>query len=417
MDTQLTVVLIVLCLGLSAFFSASETAFFALQRVRVHHLVATGSARAKRVQRVKESPERFLATILLGNNLVNVAISALMTNLLLDAFGHSHEGIAVVVSVVVSTLGVVAIGEVVPKTIAAHFPEPVAFLFIGPLEIIEKALFPLAAVLSHGAAFMLSPVLRGRRRAPSVSEEEVQSLVKLGRAEGTFDETEADIINKTIRFADLRAREIMTPRTEIVWLERSTLLSDFLKVYAKTPHMRFPVYDGEQDNVVGILAVRDILRAFAEGRIKDKDRVATLARPAHFFPETKPLDALLKEMRIKHDQMVLLVDEHGSIAGLLTLQQIVGEVVGDITDEGTEADIQRIDERTIQIEGSMRVEEANARLSLGLPEGEYETLAGFLLSRLGRIPRQGEQISYDGLRFTVSEMRGVKIERVKVTRS
>ncbi|MBI3743801.1 MAG: HlyC/CorC family transporter, partial [Chloroflexi bacterium] len=292
-----------------------------------------------------------------------------------------------------------------------------AFLFIGPLEIIEKALFPLASVLSHGASFMLRPILRGRRRAPSVSEEELQSLVKLGRTEGTFDETEAEIINKTIRFADLRAREIMTPRTEIVWLERSTTLSVFLKVFAKTPHMRFPVFDGEQDNVVGILAVRDILRAFADGRLKDTDRVAILSRPAHFFPETKPVDNLLKEMRGKHDPMVLLVDEHGSIAGLLTLQQIVGEIVGDITDEGTEADFQHIDEKTIQIEGSMRLEEANVRLHLGLPEGEYETLAGFLLARLGRIPRQGEQIGYDGLRFTISEMRGVKIERVKVTRS
>ncbi len=415
MDTQVTVVLIIACLAFSAFFSCTETAFFALQRVRLQHLVEQGRPLAKRVQRMKEHPERFLATILLGNNLVNTATATLATTLAIDALGSDNEGTGVIIATAVTTVVLVILAEALPKAVGARVPEQVAFLFIRPLEVVEVVLSPVAGLLHRLSSFVTRPLMRGAAPIPLVSQEEMRMLVSLGAREGTMEQAQADIISKAFRLADLRAQEIMTPRTEIVWVEQGWTLGEFLKFYAKETHNRFPVYEGEQDNVVGVLDVRNVLKAVAEGSLREEDGIAPLLRPASFYPETKLVHDLLVAMRSRGEQMAMLVDEFGGIAGLLTIKQIAGEIVGRMSAEGAE-EVKTIDEQTVQVDAGMRIDEANERLGLALPEGDYDTLAGFILTRLGRIPRVGEELHHDGVRLVVSEMKGVKIERVLVQR-
>ena len=417
MDTQITVILVLLAvfLGLSAFFSSAETAFFALQRVRVHHLEETGDPRARRVARLKADPEKFLATILLGNNVVNVALSALATSVAISLIGDDRQGISVAVAIGIVTVAVVILGEAAPKTIAARHPESVLFLYLRPLEVVERVLFPAATLLRAVSAFITRP-FGTRGHAPLVSEEELQTMVRVGATEGVVEETQAEIIHKAFQFGDLRGQEIMTPRTEIIWVPKGATLAEFLGIYANETHTRFPVYDEELDNVLGILFVKDVLKSFAEGRLGDSDPIVPLMRPAYFYPESKPVDDLFAEMRNEGTQLVMLVDEFGGIAGLLTLKQVVGEIVGSITEEeeGEEPAVETIDERTLQVDASMRVDEANERLSLAIPDGDYETLAGFVLASLGHIPVEGEQVRHNGLRLVVAEMKGIKIERILV---
>ena len=417
MDIELTAVLLVLFLALSAFFSSSETAFFALQRVRVAHLVETGFPRADRLARLKDNPERFLSTILLGNNAVNLALASIATALAFDLLGDSR-GLSVIVATVVATVGIVIIGEAAPKTIASRYPEQMLLLYLRPLELAQWVLFPLAVVLQRISAAITRPFSSSRSTAPSISEEELRTLVRVGTTEGAVEETEAEFIHKAFRFGDLQAREIMTPRPEIVFLSKDATFDDFLQAYAKESHTRFPVYESAPDNVVGTISAKDVLRAYSESALTKGDPIAPLVRQAYFYPETKHIDDLFVEMRTQGAQLVMLIDEFGVIAGLLTVKQIVGEVVGKIADaEEDEEEVETIDELTFQVDAGMRVDEANERLHLGLPDEEgYETLAGFVLATLGRIPRDGEQVRVGSLRLTVSEMDGVKIEKILITR-
>lgn len=289
------------------------------------------------------------------------------------------------------------------------------YLYLRPLEVVERVLFPVATLLRGVSGFITRP-FGTRSGAPLISEDELQTMVRVGATEGVVEETQAGIIHKAFQFGDLRSQEIMTPRTEVVWVPKGATLADFLKIYADGTYARFPVYEEELDNVMGILFVKDVLKAFAEGRLTAADLIAPLVRPALFYPESKPVDDLFSEMRTEATQLVMLVDEFGGIAGLLTLKQVVGEIVGSITEteEGEEQSVETIDERTMQVDASMRIDEANERVPLAIPDGDYETLAGFVLASLGHIPVEGEQVRHNGLRLVVSEMKGIKIDRILV---
>lgn len=416
MDTWLIVLLILVCLSLSAFFSGAETTFFSLQNVRVQHWVSRGIPNAKRVAKIKDEPDRFLATILLGNNLVNTALATLTTMLTIRAFGEG--GAAVAAATAFATIALVVLGEATPKTIASRHAERLAFWLVLPFETAERILYPLATLLYKIASILSSPLGRGEKKKSGVSEEEIQTIVQMGAKEGTVQKTQAEIIHKALGLGDTLASRIMTPRTEIQWLEKGATLADFYAAYRETAHTKFPVYDGEPDNVTGILYAKDVLREVAKQGLKESDEVTHLARQAHLFPENKYADDLFVEMRNQKTQMAVLVSEFGSIAGILTLKQIVGAIVGRITEETEgEAAIQKIDEKTTEVDGGLRIEEANEHLKLGIPDGDYETLAGFILDRLGRVPKEGEQVVYNGTRLVIGEMTGVKIERILVSKA
>jgi len=249
-----------------------------------------------------------------------------------------------------------------------------------------------------------------------ISEDEIRAMISMGREDGTVEVGEAEIMKRVFRLGDRQVGEIMTPRTDVVWLEKDTNLGDFLKTYAESPHSRFPVFDENVDDVLGVLWIKDVLLAEAKGEL-DRDAVVTgLARPAYFVPETKIVGELFSEMQDQRTQVTIIVDEYGGTAGLVTMEQLLEEIVGQLGDELAVGHkrVETIDVNTFQVDGGMRLDQANDELELGLPPGEYETVAGFILNALGHIPKEGEQLKHGDLMLTVTEMKGVKIEKVLI---
>ena len=411
----LYLVLFFLCLVASAFFSSAETAFISLPRTRVKHLVESGVIGAGRVAKITEQPEKLLATVLLCNNLVNVAAAALGTAIAVSIW-TDNENIAILVATLVVTILLLIFAEVTPKTLAIRHPERMALLYVYPLGVITKIAYPVAA----GLTWIASILAGGKAKVPHslVSEEEIRSMISVGREEGTVEEAEAELLHKVFVFGDRTVREVMSPRPEVVWIEKGTKLADFLGIYAEHPHTRFPVYQDSFDTVVGILSIKDVLMAQASSSLDIKSVIDDLVRPVLFVPETKRIAQLFAEMQSQGYPMVVVIDEFGVTSGIVTMGQLVAEIVGEMGDELVKADkdFEVIDDRTIQIDGGMHVEEANEELGLGLPTGDYDTVAGFLLSLLGHIPREGEQLRYGNLKLAVTQMRELRIEKILVTK-
>ena len=408
--------LFVVCLALSGFFSASETAFISLPRARLLHLVRRGQPRASRVAQILQRPERFLATVLLGNNLVNTGAAALATVLAVGFIGN--DTIAVVVATFGVTLVLLLFGETVPKSVAWHRSEQVAFAVSRPLSAVGFMLSP-AVHLVQGFSTLTNKALGISGMAAGVGDEEIRTLIAAGAQTGTVEATEAALLEKVFRFGDRQMREIMTPRPEIVWLERGTSLAAFLAVYRESSHTRVPVYEGTMENVVGVLSVKDVLSGMSDGAPDLNNDVTGMLRPAFFVPETKSVSETFGEMRQGGHTVVLTVDEFGGIAGLATLKQLLEIIVGQVGEEGAapEEAVTRLGRNNFRMDAGVAISEINEDLDLGLPEGDYQTLAGFMLDRLGRIPEEGDVVEYGNLSLTVKVMDGVRIEEVEMQRS
>jgi putative hemolysin len=407
-------VLLFICLLLSAFFSGSETAFISLQRFRLEHMVDTKVRGAKRVAKMIGQPEKLLSTILLSNNFVNTAAAALGTVLAISLWGER----GVIIATIVVTVLLLVFSETTPKTIATRHAERLSLSFARPIEAISWLLTPFVVALSWIASGVSK--LFGGEPVPRslVSEEEIRTMISVGHKEGTVEKDEAEMLHKVFEFGNRPVSEAIVPRTEVVWVEKGTKLGDFLDIYAESPLSRFPVYEDNMDNVVGILSVKDVLMALAKGSISHDSAIDDLIRPAYFTPESKRISELFTEMRDNNYRMAVVVDEYGGTAGIVSLSRLVEEIVGPVGDELAEAEkeYEAINEYTFQIDGGMRIEEANEEMALELPEGEYETVAGFILDLLGHIPKPGQKIKYRDLKIVITEMRGVKIEKILLTK-
>ncbi|MFC1957689.1 hemolysin family protein [Chloroflexota bacterium] len=411
----LYLVFLFVCLILSAFFSSSETAFMSFQKVRLEHLLHTQSKGAERIARLLKRPEKFLSIVLLGNTFVNVAAAALATAL---AIMYLPEKQGIIVATIATTIILLIFAETTPKTIATQHAERLSLVFSRPLELFSWLLTPLVVLLSWIASG-LSKLVGGAPLPRSlVGEEEIRTMISMGHREGSVEEAEANMLHNVFEFGDRPVREVMVPRPEVICIEQGSTIADFLALYAQSPQSRFPVYQENMDNVIGILSIKDVLMAQAKDSIDKESVIDELVRPAYFTPETKRINELFVEMRDRNYQMSVVVDEFGGTAGIVSLNRLVEEIVGPVGDElgAVEEEYAVIDERTFQIDGGMRIEEANEEMGLGLPEGDYETVAGFILDLLGYIPRTGERLRYRDMNLTITDMRGVKIEEIKLIR-
>ena len=413
----LYLVLALLCVLVSAFFSSSEIAFISLQRIRIKHLQSQGIARAGLVAKVLEKPEKFISTVVLGNNFVNTAAATLSTAIALSLWSTNQE-IAVLIATVVVTIVLLVVGETVPKIAAAQHSERIDLLNVTPVTYLSWILSPLVAVLEWiGTGF--SKLIGGQpTRRTIVTEEEIRTMISVGREEGVVEESEAKMLHKVFEFGDHPVREAMIPRPEVVWIEKGTKFKDFLALYPLSPHTRFPVYEDTPDNVVGALSIKDVLMAQSAGKLTDDALIDEFVRPVVFAPESKKIGKLFAEMQAEGTQIAVVVDEYGGIAGMVTMKQLLAQVVGRFRDEAWKQsqDFQAIDEHTYDVDGGMRIDEVNQELSLDLPEGDYETIAGLVLHRLGHIPKQGEQMRFGNLKLVVKEMKGLRIEKLRITK-
>ena len=405
------ILLFVICILLSAFFSSSEVALISITRAKVRTLVNEGKPGSKAVAALKESPEHLLITILIGNNIVNVAAAALATSIAIKAFGDIGVGIATFFVVIV----LLVFGEIGPKIYAARASDSFA-LMVAPVVLFLSRIFsPLIWLVEK-----VSPTFGIGKEAgeASVTEEEIKEWIDVGKEDGTIEQGEQEMLYSVLEFADTTAREIMTPRVDVTLMGDTVSFEEAIRIFNETGFSRIPVYHDQIDNITGILNVKDVFSAMVSHR-KDSTIKEVMYDPM-FVPETKKIDDLLKELQVHRVQMAIILDEYSSFVGIVTVEDILEEIVGDIMDEydKEEPDIQTISEGVFVLDAQMWVDDVNERLEIDLPVDEsYETIGGLIIDRLGHIPMHpGEKVEiHEGkITLVVMQMHGRRIVKVKV---
>ncbi len=416
-NIYLQVAILLFSVLMVAFFSSAEASLISVNRVRISYLAEQGSRAARTVNQVLERHEKFFATILLTENAFIIFASAVGTTMAIKLLGGS--GPALWLAPLIMTVVIVQFGEIIPKTLAATHSDRWSLLIARPIAVVMFLETWIIFAFTLLPRFMLRLMKQSSgMAAPSVTEGELRMLINIGRAEGSVEASEAALLQRVFGFGDRQLQEIATPRPEVIWIEEGTTLEQFLSLYARYSHTRFPVYSGSMENVVGILFNKDVVVAMGEGRLKPEDKVTGFLRPAFFVPETKTISSTFTEMQRHGHGLALTVDEYGGIAGLATLKQLLEVIVGAVADEGTAPEelYTTVGENIYSFNAGIGITEINEELELNLPEGEYQTVAGFLLSQLGHIPERGEIVDYGPLRFVIMKMDGVRIETVEVIR-
>jgi putative hemolysin len=407
--------LLIVSLAFSAVFSASESILLSVQRVRMQYLVRNNVPGAQMVARLVENPQRFLPTILLANNLTNTSAAALGTAIAVELI--DSQGTAVLAATAAVTAVLLIFGEAIPKALGVRHAESASFIVARPVIFLGKALLPFVWFLNQVVSIVLKP-FGGAGNRDLVTEEEVKAMISVGRESGAVASLEARMMERILRFADHQVREVMTPRTELVWVEKGTELGQFLATFGRHPRSHYPIFEETQDNVTGILDSSTVLRGLALQRIGFGGDVTVLAHKPVFVPETKLAAEILEELQESDTTAVIAVDEFGDIGGLVTIVQLGEEVMGPLEfQEGVdeeEEEVEALDEATFVVDGAMHLHDLNERIGLSLPEGDYETIAGFLLEGLGNIPIEGQQYQHGKVTFTITEMDGLRVEKVRI---
>jgi putative hemolysin len=403
------------CLLLASFFCSAETAFMSMQRLRLQHLVRTGRASAKIAFHIMQNPEKFLATVLFGINLFETAVATIGAIIAVNYWG---ENLGAILATIIVTILTLIVAELVPKSLAVRYADKFVLFYARPIQFISYVFYPFVFLLSLIGIRLTKLTSDDSMKKPTMSEDEFHTAIDIGEEEGIVEGKAAEMLHNVFDFHDQLVREVMIPRPDVVFIEIGTKLGSFLNTYASTPLSRYPVFKGNRDNVLGIITIKDILVALAKQQVTRDDLIDRFLKTVHFTPETKHIAELLREMRDKNFHMAVVVDEFGGTAGVVTIDQMVEEIVGPISDDfpGGEKDFEVIDAHTYEIDGSMRIDEANEEMGLHLPEGDYETVAGFILYLLRRIPKENEQLRYKDYKLVIKEMQGVKIERILLTK-
>ncbi|ERG95884.1 hemolysin family protein [Haloquadratum walsbyi] len=402
---------IVLLIGFSAFFSSSEIAMFSLAKHRVDALVEDGVPGAGTVDELKSNPHRLLVTILVGNNIVNIAMSSLATALVSLYF---DPGAAVLVSTFGITSLVLLFGESAPKSYAVENTESWALRIARPLKYSEYVLLPLVIIFDR-LTRIINRITGGRSEIETsyVTRDEIQDLIQTGEREGVIEEDEREMLDRIFQFNQTIVKEVMTPRLDMTAVAKDATVEEAIETCIHSDHERVPVYDGNLDNVIGTVTVRDLVREkhYGEGDIILTD----IVQPTLHVPESKNVDELLTEIQDNRLRMVIVIDEFGTTEGLVTLEDMVEEIVGDILEDDEEEAFEFIDTNETLIRGEVNIDEVNDELGLDLPEGEeFETLAGFIFNRVGRLVEEGEQISFDGITICIEQVDNTRIMKARV---
>ena len=418
----MTISLLIILIGLlgSAFISATEAAVLGSSRYKIEHRSEEGDKRAKLLIRIFDQYEKFFGTILLVGNLFNVMVASVGTTLAIATIGGGEPTIlSTIAATGIATVFVVVIGELTPKTLAVVAAEKWALITARIVLIMMTASWPVVF------AFTLIPrgiiqLFGGKESmaSPIVTPGELRTLIDLGEAEGTVEENTGEMLDNIFRFGEMEVRDVMTPRPEIIWVSADATFGQFMDSYRLSPHTRFPVFDTDHDDVVGIFSVKDVLGSISESKLDLNRPVINLMRQAQFIPETKRLDDLFDEMQESGHKISLVVDEFGGIAGLITLTRVVEQIVGKTGEEGLKPDRRfvTVNENTFELDGGLEIGEANDELGLEIPEGDYETIAGFFLEQAQHLPTIGSRVRFGNLRMQVAEMEGSKIVNIHIRR-
>ena len=404
---------------LNAFFVAAEYGLVTARRTRIIELEHQGNRGAKAVLRIVADPPRFIAAMQLGVTLTSLAIGALGEHALAHAFDPVMSTLlAVVLAYLLLTFFHVVIGELVPKGVALGHSETVALAVSAPVRGFFILFKPLIWVLQRATELVLHAVglePPGARNEVH-SEAELKMLLNASAESGEIEQDEQEMLYKVFDFADKEASDVMVPRPEVVAISVELPPEEALSAVIDSPYTRYPVYRESLDDVVGILHVRDLIKAMHDRGLAQV-QLEELVRDAYIVPETKDLAALLTEFRRTNQHMAIVVDEYGAMEGIVTLEDLLEEIVGEIEDEFDLPDesVEQVDEDTIRIDGTFPIDDFNERFRTDLPVEDYHTMAGFVFGMLGRAPEPGDEISHDGMRFQVVDVEGSRIDRLAVT--
>lgn len=409
--------LLVVLLALSAIFSAFESAIFNASYIKLKSL-SKKSNLAKKILELKKKTDKVISTIVLGNNFVNILLSAIITYLAIKIAEsqNASQSLAVIVATIIATLVIVLFGETVPKSIGAYLPEKSSMKLYYLFMLFWFLFYPLALALSYIANGFLKlfHIKKGGKRIFD-TQEEMLSMLEIGKEEGIIEKTEQKMLFSIFEFGDTLVREVMTPRVDIISLSVESTLDDVLKCIMDSNHSRIPIYENNIDNIIGILYIKDLFKIFSAKTEKTTD-LQSILRNAYFVPETKRVDELFNEMQKNQIQIAMVFDEYGGLSGLITIEDILEEIVGEIQDEYEveEKTSQKIGENAYLISGTLEVEDFNEHFNANFSDEEATTIGGIILEKLGRLPNPGEEISINKFKFIISKIRNRRIVQVKV---
>lgn len=412
-EAWLQILILILALILAGMASAAETAFTSISRIKLKNQVEDGDVKAIQIDRLLTQPNVFLSTILIVNNVAVIVATTMATVLALRFSANFGE----LISTILTSLVVLIFCEITPKTAAVQNPMRWARTLVNPVRGAAWLLRPIVWSLS-AITNSLVRLLGGqiKHRGPFVTEEELRLLVTVGEEEGVLEEEETDMINSIFEFADTTVREVMIPRIDMVTLESTATVDEAVDLALQGGFSRIPVYEENVgiDEIIGILYTKDMLRQLREGH--NTLSIRELVRPAYFVPETKKLDDLLHEIRQSRVHMVIVIDEYGSVAGLVTIEDLVEEIVGDIQDEYDREEVlfERVNENEYIFDAKISIDDFNEVMDTNLENEYYDTLGGFLYDKLDKIPITGDTITVGDLTYTVLATRGRRITKVKV---
>jgi putative hemolysin len=405
-----------MCILFAAFFAASETAIVFASKSRIRELAEAGNGRARAVIQLLEERDRLHSTLLLAENFFIVLAAALGTVAAMHLFADTV--VSILVAALASTVFVVLVSKLAPKGLAARDPDRLALIVACPMRFTMTLLSPFARLLAGTADLLAGPGPQGMSCTAVVTEEDIKAMINLGEEGGSLQEAEKELLHKVFEFGDTLASEAMRPRTEIVSVPSNALLQEVFGLVSEFGYSRYPVIEDTIDTVVGILYIKDILVAMSAGEVKREDGIQRFIRPAYFIPENKRVSELLSEMQRERFQIAIVIDEYGGTSGLVTLEDLIEEIVGSIHDEleTAEKDVEIVDEKNFVVSGQSGLDEVNELLGTSLQSNDFNTLGGFVFGLFGRMPKVGEQLKYKNLKLEVLELEGRKINKVKITK-
>ena len=414
MDSSVPIqaVTILILVLLSAFFSSAETSMTAANRIRIHSLAEQGNKRAITLEKVISNSNKMLSTILIGNNIVNIAASSLATTFTMKVFGSMYIGVATGVM----TLLVLLFGEITPKTIATLKADDLALTYARPIYALMVVLTPVIYIvgkLANGILFVLRVDPNAKR--DTITEHELRSMVNVGQENGVIEREEKQMIYNVFDFGDSAAKDVMIPRIDMTFIEVNSTYQGLMDIFKEDMHTRFPVYEDNTDNVIGIINIKDLL-LYPEN---EQFSIRKILREPYFTYEYKHTTDLMMEMRKASVNLAIVLDEYGSTAGLVTLEDLLEEIVGEIRDEYDEDEEEPICEiqpgREYQVLGSAKLSDLNEALGTKLESEDYDSVGGYIIEQLDCLPREGESVTLeDGMRLVVEALDKNRIELVHI---
>ena len=407
-------ILLVILLGFSAFFAACEAAFFSLNQAQLASLKETRGRGGQLISLLLEKPRELLITIYIGNELVNIAISALVTSIALKLFDDA----AIAIAIGMGTFLILLFGEIVPKSLSLNFAEKFALFAARPLNLFYCLVQPIQKLFTRLAESVMSLVgILPKNKSDRISDEEFTSMVRLGKNEGVIDQDESELIHNVMEFGEKTVSDVMTPKIDMFTLNANDTMEEILPKILENFYSRVPVYDESEEMILGILLTKALNRHRQQP--KDTFKLKGLVQPTISVPENRKIKDMLQDFKKMKRHMAIVLDEFGSVTGLVTLEDILEELVGEIDSEmrHEESPIIKITEKRFRLAATCSIAEFNEEFNCQLPNGDITTIGGFVFGLFGRVPRSGESITHDRFKFRVEKMKGARILSLHLTLS